>query len=297
MRQLPPLSTLRAFEATARTGSVTRAAQELSRTHGAISRQLRLLQAHAGTALFDKHGTGLTLNEPGTQFLAVVQSVFGQLENGYKRVQDHARGPSLHVACSATFAMRWLVPHLPDFYRLRPDIKIRLSMTSAREIRTEGADLLIAWDLSSYSSSDQDRAIDLAPVRFGPVCAPTSIASLRTQPRITHDFTASAWNQWDALSGKQVGGERQITFPHTHLCIEAAASGLGVALVEQRLVRRELTSGQLVAPCGFVEFASGWRAVPIAGRAPSRDAEVFMGWVRHALQEKRDTAVLPAGDD
>lgn len=295
MRQLPPLSTLRAFEATARTGSVTRAAQELSRTHGAISRQLRLLQDHAGTSLFDKAGTGLVLNEPGEAFLAVVQSVFGQLENGYKRVQDHARGPSLHVACSATFAMRWLVPHLADFYRLRPDIKIRLSMTSAREIRTEGADLLIAWDLSSYSESDQSRAIDLAPVRFGPVCAPASIASLRTQPRITHDFTASAWNQWDALSGKHIGVASQITFPHTHLCIEAAASGLGVALVEQRLVTRELASGQLVAPSGFVQFSRGWRAVPIAGRIPSHDAEVFMGWLRDALQEKRDTGTSQVG--
>lgn len=282
MRNLPPLSALRAFEATARTGSVTRAAEELCRTHGAVSRQLRQLQEHAGCALFEREGTGIRLNAHGHALHEVARSVFEQLEQGYGRVIDQARGPTLHVACSATFAMRWLVPALVDFYRVRPDIRIRLSMTSAREIRTEGADVLIAWDLTSYPAADRQRAIALAPVQFGPVCAPAYRKSVKAGTRITHDFTSSAWDQWEALSGKRIAPMAGPTFPHTHLCIQAALAGLGVALIERRLVRDELENGLLLAPYGFTAFPHGLMAVPAARTLP-RDTEVFIDWLRERL--------------
>jgi DNA-binding transcriptional LysR family regulator len=130
-RHLPPLSALRAFEATARLGSVTKAAVELGRTHGAVSRQLRSLQEDAGSPLFDKAGTGLRLNAHGEALREVVARSLDGLEQGWKRLLDDARGPSVHVACSATFAMRWLVPRLPEFYRAQPDVRLRLSMTTA----------------------------------------------------------------------------------------------------------------------------------------------------------------------
>lgn len=282
MRALPPMTTLRAFEATARTGSVTRAAEELHRTHGAVSRQLRQLQEHAGTALFEKDGTGLRLNEHGQALFDVVRGVFEQLEQGYGRVVDQARGATLHVACSATFAMRWLVPQLVGFYRVRPDIRIRLSMTSAREMRTEGADLVIAWDLSSYSEADRERALLLAPAAFGPVCIPAYAKVARKGTRIAHDFTSSAWDNWTALSGKAIATGNTVHFPHTHLCIEAALSGLGVALIEQRLIRKELTDGQLVAPHGFTAFPGGLCVVPAARKLP-RDAEPFVAWLGDRL--------------
>lgn len=286
MRHLPPLSSLPAFEATARTGSVTRAAEALNRTHGAISHQLRQLQEHAGCALFEREGTGVRLNAQGHALFKVVRSAFDQLEQGYARVVDQARGPTLHVACSATFAMRWLVPALVDFYRVRPDIRIRLSMTSAREIRSEGADVLIAWDLSSYPAAERERAIPLAPVSFGPVCAPAYRRSVRTGTRITHDFTSSAWDQWEALTDKQIAPAPGPTFPHTHLCVQAALAGLGVALVERRLVHDELESGRLVAPYGFTEFPQGWMAIPAARDFQpdlQRDTDIFIGWLRERL--------------
>lgn len=283
MRTLPPMSTLRAFEATARTGSVTRAADELCRTHGAVSRQLRQLQEHAGVELFERDGTGVRLNEHGQAFYDVVRAVLDQLEQGYGRVLDQARGPTLHVACSATFAMRWLVPELVDFYRVRPDIRIRLSMTSAREMRTEGADVVIAWDLSSYPAADLQRAMPLAPVTFGPVCAPDYASRVATGVRITHDFTSSAWDQWEARTGRHIAPQAGPAFPHTHLCIQAALSGLGVALVEQRLIQAELVAGTLVAPHGFTAFDGGLMAVP-AERQIHADVAGFVAWLRERLQ-------------
>lgn len=151
-------------------------------------------------------------------------------------------------------------------------------------MRHEGADLIIAWDLSTYGEADRHRAIELAPVHFGAVCTP---AYARRRPanraRIAHEYTASAWNQWEALTGQPVALGETLAFPHTHLCIEAALSGLGVALVEQRLIARELQEGLLVAPHGFVPFEGGLRAVPAAGRALPAQAGVFIEWMRGAL--------------
>jgi len=287
MRSLPPLSALKTFEAIARTGSVTAAADELHRTHGAVSRQLRALQEHAGMALFDKQGNGLRLNAQGAELYALIRPLFDQLETGYESLLRRARHPGLHVACSATFAMRWLVPHLTDFYRRHPDIRIRLSMTSARELRSEGADLLIAWDLNSatYSKADLALAVPLAPVAFGPVHAPRRKGGRKPAVRIAHDFTTSAWTQWHRLSGRDLALTNEITFPHTHLCIEAAVSGLGMALVEQRLVQNELEEGSLIAPHGFVLFPERLMAVPAQGRAMSSHAATFIEWLQRALNQ------------
>ncbi len=284
MRSLPPLAALRAFEAIARTGSVTRAAEELCRTHGAVSRHLKLLQEHAGLALFDKDGTGLQLTKAGATFYASVRAAFDQLESAYDHLGQQSRSPGLHVACSATFAMRWLVPQLAVFYRKHPDIRIRLSMTSAREMRNEGADLIVAWDLSGYGDADRRRSITLAPVSFAVVCTPQyAKRPVARRARIEHEYTSSAWNQWETLTGKSVARGEKLAFPHTHLCIEAALSGLGVALVERRLISRELQDGTLVAPYGCVRFADELRAVPAPGRPQTRQSDTFLAWLRDAL--------------
>lgn len=287
-RHLPPLSALRAFEATARLGSVTKAAAELGRTHGAVSRQLRSLQEEAGLPLFDKAGTGLRLNARGEALREIVARTLDGLEQGWRRLRDEARGPSVQVACSATFAMRWLVPRLPDFYRTRPEVRLRLSMTTARELRHEGADLVIAWDRSGFPAGDQARAIRLGEVAFGPVCTPghdlkVGPAGLRMPVRITHEHTTRAWELWQARAGLGVEAGGEASFPHTHLCIEAALAGLGVALVERRLVREELAAGRLVAPCSFVAFPDGLAAVPTSDRAISPAARAFLTWLAGSL--------------
>lgn len=287
-RSLPPLSTLKAFEATARLGSMGRAAQELGRTHGAVSRQLSALQEHAGVALFEKKGTGLQLNAHGEAFHRVVAQALGGLEQGYRRLKDEARGPGVHVACSATFAMRWLVPHLAEFYREHPGLSIRLSMTSAREIRDEGAEIVLTWDRLSFPIWDEDRAIRLADVSFGPVCAPTYRVSfaagrLEADNRIAHEHTSRAWENWQAASQLSLTTQAELAFPHTHLCIEAAVAGLGIALIERRLVRDELASGRLIAPCGWVRFPDGFAAMPTSDRADSPPVRAFVTWIKRVL--------------
>lgn len=288
MRRLPPLSTLRSFEATARLGSVTRAAEELGRTHGAVSRQLRVLQESLGLPLFDKVGVGLKPNGSGLELLRAVGGAFDDLEREWERLRSEARGPALHVACSATFAMRWMVPRLPDFYRNHPDMRLRLSMTTAQALPHEGADLVIAWDRRSYPAADRARAVRLAEVAFGPVCAPgyryvRASGHIMFETRIAHDFTSRSWDTWCERELVDLSFVRELRFPHTHLCIEAALGGLGVALAERRLVEDDVAAGRLVAPAGFAAFEDGLAAIPASERAGSPAAGRFLAWLGETL--------------
>ena len=203
-RQLPPLYALRAFEVFSRRGSMSAAADELCVTHGAVSRQVRHLEAVLGLSLVEGPKARLRLTEAGRELAARLAPAFDALWEAV----DQARAPgptTLDVSCLGTFAMRWLVPQLAMFYRVHPDIRIRLSMTSAREMRNEGADLLLAWDLSGYPDADRRRAIPLAPVTFAAVCTP-EYARLppRKRTRIAHEYTSSAWDQWEAKAGRSV---------------------------------------------------------------------------------------------
>ena len=178
--RLPPLAALRAFEAVARLGSVGRAAEELGRTHGAVSKQLQALRLDAGVPLFDKVGTGLAPNAAGKRLAAAVGLAFDDLGQAYAEVVREARAPELRIACSASFAMGWLVPHLPRFSERHPQVRLQLSMTSAKEMREErDADLVILWDRSAYPPEDQARAIRLADAQFGPVAAPDYLVEQR----------------------------------------------------------------------------------------------------------------------
>ncbi|SDD09773.1 LysR substrate-binding domain-containing protein [Belnapia rosea] len=287
-RRLPPLAALRAFEATARLGSVTRAAEELGRTHGAVSRQIRALQDAAGLPLFDKAGTGLRLNAAGESLRRTVAAALDGLESGWTALREEAGGPALHVACSASFAMRWLVPRLPGFYRAQPMVRLRLSMTTARALRHEGADLVIAWARGHYPAAEQARAIPLGAIAFGPVCAPdypvtAGPSHLAAPTRIDHEHLGESWAMWQTRAGRALDCQEELRFPHTHLCIEAALAGLGLALVEQRLVREELATGRLRAPCGFVPFPEGLAALPTSARAQSPAARAFLAWLRATL--------------
>lgn len=285
-RRLPPLSTLRAFEATARLGAVTRAAEELGRTHGAVSRQLHALQDQLGAPLFERAGTGLKLNARGVALLAAVSEAFERLEAGWVRAVE---GGALHVACSATFATRWLAARLGDFYRRHPDVKVRLSMTSAAEMRRQGADLVIAWDLEAFPPAERALALGLAPAVFGPVCAPSYAwrppqgECLVLGRRIVHDFTSRAWDRWAAASGLRVEAAAELSFPHTHLCLEAAAAGQGVALVERRMASEDLAAGRLVAPLGFAAFPEGLSVIPAGPVVPGSPEAAFIDWLRAAL--------------
>ncbi|MEW5684368.1 MAG: LysR substrate-binding domain-containing protein [Pseudomonadota bacterium] len=283
--RLPPLSTLRAFEAVARLGSVSRAAEALGRTHGAVSKQLRALGDHAGVAFFEKAGTGLRPTPAGVRFAAAVGQAFESLSVAYEAVAAPARAPNVHVACSVTFATRWLAPHLASFAAAHPDIRVRMEMTSAREMRQEtDADLLILWDWLSYPQEDRARAVRLGEACFVLVAAPgyavgsDGRGGVSAPCRIEHEHTSRAWDLWRG-QGRSLAAASVMSFPHSHLCIEAAVAGLGVTLVERRLVAGELADGRLLALGEPMRLEEGFVAIPHATRALGPAARRFLDWL------------------
>jgi DNA-binding transcriptional LysR family regulator len=106
--------------------------------------------------------------------------------------------------------------------------------------------------------------------------------------RASRTISHRAWDQWEALTGHHIAPGAGLTFPHTHLCIQAALSGLGVALIEQRLIQAELAAGTLVAPYGFTAFGGGLMAVPATRDVPA-DADVFIAWLQRSSRRRRPT--------
>lgn len=291
-RNLPPLSYLRAFEATARLGSVTRAADELGRTHGAVSKQLQLLQEQLGIPVFEKSGTGLRLNEDGAAFFATVSRAFDLLEERYQELKASRNEASVHLSCSATFAMVWLVPRLAEFYSLYPNCRVQLTMSSsARDGGTnrsrDGVDIMLSWDRLSRPQMRREH-IPLASVSFGLVSAPDYpfIANgneFSFPTRISPDNLSEQWTNWQAVTGHKVSAQSELYFPHMHLCVSAAVTGLGVALVERRFALNELKSGKLVERSEFLTYDGGFVAVVQPGRTLSPAASHFLEWLRDAF--------------
>ncbi len=292
MRRLPPLAALPAFEATARLGSMTAAAAELGRTHSAVSKQVRHLQEALGTALFEREGTGLRLTPDGEAYRGAVAAALDMLERAGAEIGPAAGAAVVTVKCSTALAARWLIPRLPGFQALRPEVDLRLAMSAggSRFARDGGdCDAILSWDRLSHPVAELTaamgpgaRALVLGDAEIGPVTAPSApIRATRGGWRATglidHADAPAMWSRWEAAAGTRLAAPGRASFPSTSLCVEAAAAGMGAALAERRIVTRELATGALIAPLGFARFPGGFIAVR-AGRA-SRAADAFLEWL------------------
>ncbi len=131
-RQLPPLKALPAFEVAADRLSFSAAAQDLHVTHGAISRQVKLLEDHLGVALFRRFNRRIELTEAGLALLPFVRQALHRLETGATQVAVRSRQGPLIVSCLATFMMRWLIPRLYDFSAAHAGVEVRLRLRMLR---------------------------------------------------------------------------------------------------------------------------------------------------------------------
>lgn len=283
MRRLPPLSALPAFEATARLGSVTAAAAELGRTHGAISKQLHHLSEDLGGALFEKAGNGLRLTARGDRLRRSATPMLDELAalSEALRAEQDARFVDLRV--SATLASRWLIPLLPDFYASHPEIELRLRMSGAELSQDGDFDLLISYDRLRGAMREADQR-PLGDAHYGVVCAPGYALVeqgqvWRAPVRLTQPNALQTWDEWGQHSGIALKSEREEIHAHHFLALGAAVAGLGVALAERRLVAEDLASGRLVAPLGFVTVTGGFRAAVTPRARGRRAVEHFLGWL------------------
>lgn len=254
---IPNLGALQAFEATARLGSFSRAAEELSLTHSAVYRQVTGLEERLGVQLLTRVRRRVAVTEAGAEYAARVRHHLEQLEKDtFGLISRSGMGRSLHIAVLPTLATTWLVPRLPDFQRLHGDIAVSLSV---RTLPFQFNDH--PFDAAIYHAPQiWPQTVGIKLFNEGellPVCIP-GLLKAGAEPAgvlngLTHLHMLSrpdAWRQWYQAQGREYlpsmnAGPRYELFTMT---LAAVRAGLGVALVPRFLVQDELVSGSLVAP-------------------------------------------------
>ena len=290
VRDLPPLNALRAFEATARLGSASRAAEELHVTHGAVSRHLRTLEEALGQPLFARQGRGLALTPAGEQLRDGARDAFGQLREAWARVARGQADAPFVLGCPGSLLARWMIPRLERLKQDLPTLKLHLSAQEAPfDPALTGVDAALL--LSEPPWPGDWRVHELAPECIGPVLSPRypGAAQLQQPEQLLGEallHTTSrpqAWPQWAALAGLEPGQLRYGQgFDHLYYLLEAAVAGLGVAIAPAQLVADDLASGRLLAPWGFRATSAQW-ILAMPRRASSAQAEALADWLRTAL--------------
>jgi DNA-binding transcriptional LysR family regulator len=271
-RALPPLNALRAFEAFGRVGRMSTAADELFVTHGAVSRQIRQLEQWLGFPLTEGPKTQLRLTPEAQRLLGAASAAFDLIEEAAARAEPAER--ELRLACYGSFAIRWLIPRLPDFVERHPDIRLQL-----REIAGDvdfeamtGVDAAIQLRSSAPPGQAQ---VPFLPNFYGPVVSPARWSSLggdlerlQAEPRLHTRTWPQAWSNW-AKSTKRALAAANVErhFDHFSHALEGAAAGLGVAMAPWAFVADDIASGRLVAPMGFIRLPGRLALVHPAGRS------------------------------
>ena len=302
-RRLPPLNPLRAFEATARCGSLTKAASELHVTHGAISHQIRALETSLRVRLFERTGQRLKLTPHGAELLPAVSSAFEGIAAATARMSRPTSSGSLSITCVAALLSHWVIPRLASFTSQFPDINLTLiAANDPAHIHSRDVDLCILYGDGSWS----DCWVKFwAPLELFPVVSPTLINNKRIRTIrdlsdhvLLHGDDGREWHTWlSAADALDLPRTRQHHFNDARLAIEAAVHGHGVALGDTMTASRLLGRGQLMTPYNLTVPAvdSFW----VACRNDLRNmpiVRVFVDWLfaQHE-QEAGSTETAMAG--
>lgn len=250
-RFLPSIPSLLALEAVARLGSATAAADELALTHSAISRQLKVLEAQIGVTLLRREGKGLALTPAGAAYARSVRDCLQDLARASLQVKAGGSRSSLNLAILPAFGMYWLTPRLRDFARAHPDILVNQSTRlSPVDFTREKFDAAIRYGVQDQPDLDY---MPLLQDRVLPVCAPdfltaspTSPQDLLHQPLLHLESRPGAWEQWFQHHDIKAERIRGMLFDQLPNLAEAAACGLGLALLPDFMVEVECARGRLI---------------------------------------------------
>jgi len=291
--RLPPLNSLRFFEAAARHGSFKLAAAELNVTPSAVSHGIVALEETLGVALFAREPRKLSLTPAGQLYFPYIAEAFSLIALGTQRLPDGRAHRTVSVSCAPTLAVRWLVPRLHTFRAQRPDIDVCVD-TSRRQVGfpVDGFDFGIRLGRGPVPGSDWSR---LFGERLVPVCSPAyrdtlldahGIVDLR-RAALIHVHTASEdWQAWlDGAGMLGIDASRGLRFDSIQLALEAAATGMGVAIGRRPLANRELDAGTLVeAATPAVDATTAYWLVSAEGADERPDLQAFKRWLLQEAQ-------------
>jgi LysR family transcriptional regulator, glycine cleavage system transcriptional activator len=279
----PSLETLRIFDACARHGNFSRAADELCITPAAVSQRIRSLETDAGKPLFARNGPRIRLNDDGEKLFRQTRAI---MTLAHAAIDELRMARALRLTVAPTFASRWLASRLPEFEVRHPGIAIDIDVSAdVRDLARH--DLAIRSGNGRWPDTD---ATVLFAVEATPMLAPRLLqgrtlsdpADLASFPMIA----SSDWPRWFAAQQLPAPDRRtaqRTAYPSQDLAAQAAIDGQGVALLSPRLFAAELASARLVQPFAFTLSGpdSYWLVEPRTDRSPA--ARAFRDWLLESI--------------
>ena len=258
-RQLAPLNSLRAFEASARHLSFTKAAEELNVTPAAISQQVKLLEDYFSVKLFKRLTRALILTPPGQAILPVLKEGFDKLSEADQILRHRVTNNSLSISVAPGFGAKWLLPRLDLFRSFAPEYEVRIDATEMLvDFSEENVDVSIRYGTGDYPGLKSDCLITEQII---PVCSPKLLNpehplntpqdlqyyTLLHNSWATENLSPTNWQAWlKAANVKNAHRFKGIYFNQNALLLEAAVDGQGVALEDVQIAERDLKSGRLI---------------------------------------------------
>lgn len=286
VRPYLPLNALRAFEASARHLSFTRAAIELCVTQAAVSHQVKLLEERLGASLFHRLPRGLALTDEGRALLPTLADAFDRIGGLLDQFEGGRFREVLTVGAVGTFAVGWLLPRLPRFSEAHPFIDLRLSTNNNRvDIAAEGLDYAIRFGDGAWHGTEAVRLFD-APLSV--LCAPEIARRLREpadvgRETLLRSYRADEWPGWFAAAGLEPPAMPSVkggpVFDSSSLMVEAAIQGAGVALAPPAMFRRPLALGLIEQPFGVTVSKGAYWLTALKSRPETPTMRVFRDWL------------------
>ncbi|MBO0133706.1 LysR substrate-binding domain-containing protein [Agrobacterium burrii] len=284
VRQFLPLNGLRAFEASARHLSFTRAAIELCVTQAAVSQQVKVLEKRLGVSLFQRLPRGLKITAEGEALLPTVSSSFDQMATTLDRIEAGQVRELLFLGVVGTFAVGWLLPRLKDFQKQHPFIDIRVSTNNNRvDMAAEGLDFAIRFGQGSWHGTDAFRLFD-APL--SPLCTPKLAETLKTpahlvEATLLRSYRSDEWSTWFAAAGVTPTAQVNagIVFDTSLGMMEAALQGLGVALAPPSMFSRHLASGAIIQPFPVTISLGSYWLTRLQSKPQTSAMQAFSDWM------------------
>lgn len=254
-RRLPPLNSLRVFEAAARHLSFTRAAEELFVTQAAVSHQVKSLEEFLGLKLFRRRNRSLLLTEEGQSYFLDIKDVFSALSEATDKVLERSEKGSLTISLQPSFAIQWLVPRLADFNAQQPDIDVRIKAVDMDEgSLTDDVDVAIYYGRGNWPGVRADKLYQEFLI---PLCSTAMLQGNKplnsiddlSQHTLLHDTSRKHWKQFaKQFQLDKVKINQGPIFSHSTMVLQAAIYGQGVALCNNVLAKPEIDAGRLIAP-------------------------------------------------
>lgn len=298
--RLPPLSTLRVFEAASRLMSFKAAADELNLTPSAVSRGVQNLEQWLGVPLFHRANRSLAVTDAGAAYSVEVRKILDQLVKATDSLPGRGASGSISISSAPTFGLKWLMPRLSRFKARHPHVAITLDTTRRHvEFPRDAVDVAIRMGAGPWPGLE---ALHLVTEMLVPVCSAELAEQIRTVedlahvPRVYVTATAADWDYWARVRGVDLPkSPHELRFDTIQYAADAALQGLGVALGRLPVIASDLADGNLVPVLGPpIESPTSYWLV-CGSSSPTRpEIRAFRAWITSEIEAGKSGLALPS---